>query len=261
MKRLTLFMTLLLVLMLATVCVAFAATAGGKGEGVTGKGWIPALSTPPANKLAFGDPSAGTTVMGGTATARTENGAGTYAMSKKPAEENREIVAGLSGENDYESADTSLDAGGGTTLNKTEDNYDNTKADADISPHINENTNRLVVTFVIPLLAILFFTIWKWDQARFTRLLLQIWGVIKDTDNYFANPTGQVKTMIEIDGLNKAKKQYAINKIKETLSPDEVNTVVKKTGTIGNAIELAMTTFKYAPTLIKGIGSLIKLIK
>ncbi len=41
-------------------------------------GWIPALTTPPANKLAFGDPSvgttkdkAGTTVVGGTATACT----------------------------------------------------------------------------------------------------------------------------------------------------------------------------------------------
>ncbi len=260
MKRLTMIMWLLLF----TVCIALAATAGDKD-------------------------------VGGTATAGTEM----YAMAKKPAAEDKSVAGNPqmytneSSQMSTNELDSSLDhptrqqvdvrgprnwndgeKGGTATAGTVEDvalengtndeyfppGYAEAKTESTSSPHISESVNTMVIT-LIPFLALLFFTIWKWDQARFTRLLLQIWGVVKDTDNFFANPSGAIKNQIDIDGLNVVKKRYAINKIKETLTPDEVNTVVKKTGNIGNAIELAMTTFKYAPTLIKGIGSLVKLIK
>lgn len=127
------------------------------------------------------------------------------------------------------------------------------------SDHIPESTDAVVLSIVIPLLVFLL-GLWKrnWDKDRFTLLLTKLWGLIKDCDNYFSNPTTQIRSLIDLNGMNAAKKKWVLEQAKIKLSPAEVKALTKKTGSLGNAIELAINVFKFGAAALPWLGKIFK---
>lgn len=130
------------------------------------------------------------------------------------------------------------------------------------SANISGTVDTMVSVAIIPLIAIILGLIKKsWDKNRFTTILLKLWGLIKDCDNYFANPGTELKIRIETEGVHKAKKDWVIAEARKTLREPEISLVKKKAGGLGNAVELAITLFKYGGAAASSVGSLVKLFK
>lgn len=111
--------------------------------------------------------------------------------------------------------------------------------------YISPAIDGMVKVTIIPLLVLVLGLFWKgFDKNRFTKLLLQLWGLIKDADNFFTHPNSEMKNMIELSGLNAAKKMWVTEQAVKTINPDDVSYLKKKTGSLGNAIELAINVFK-----------------
>ena len=110
-----------------------------------------------------------------------------------------------------------------------------------ISPAID----NVVTVTIIPLLVLVIGLFWKsFDKNRFTMLLLQLWGLIKDADNFFAFPDAAQKRLIEANGINAAKKLWVAEQAVKSIRQEDVTYLKKKTGSLGNAIELAINIFK-----------------
>lgn len=127
------------------------------------------------------------------------------------------------------------------------------------STNISDSVDNLVKIALIPLLVFILGLIKvSWDKNRFTLILMKLWGLIKDCDNYFANPGAAERTSMEMLGVNAAKKQWVIDSARKLLSEPERKLVRKKAGGIGNAIEMAFTMFKYGAPIIGGLAKMIK---
>lgn len=110
-----------------------------------------------------------------------------------------------------------------------------------ISPAID----NVVTATIIPLVVLVIGLFWKsFDKNRFTMLLLQLWGLIKDADNFFAFPDAAQKRLIEANGINAAKKLWVAEQAVKSIRQEDVAYLKKKTGSLGNAIELAINIFK-----------------
>ena len=110
-----------------------------------------------------------------------------------------------------------------------------------ISPAID----NVVTVTIIPLLVLVIGLLRKsFDKNRFTMLLLQLWGLIKDADNFFAFPDAAQKRLIEANGINAAKKLWVAEQAVKSIRQEDVTYLKKKTGSLGNAIELAINIFK-----------------
>lgn len=127
-----------------------------------------------------------------------------------------------------------------------------------ISPAID----GIVTATIIPLLVLLVGLFWKsFDKNRFTQLLLGLWSLIKDADNFFAFPNAEQKRLIEDNGLNAAKKLWVAEQAVKAFKPEDVSYLKKKTGSIGNAIELAINVFKYGSTVFSVGKKLVNVFK
>lgn len=120
--------------------------------------------------------------------------------------------------------------------------------------YISPAIDNVVSVTIIPLLVLVVGLFWKgFDKNRFTKLLLQLWGLIKDADNFFAYPDAAQKRLIEDNGLNAAKKIWVAEQAIKSIDPGDVTYLKKKTGSLGNAIELAINVFKFGGTVF-GLG-------
>lgn len=128
--------------------------------------------------------------------------------------------------------------------------------------HISPAIDGIVTATIIPLLVLLVGLFWRsFDKNRFTQLLLGLWSLIKDADNFFAFPNAEQKRLIEDNGLNAAKKLWVAEQAVKAFKPEDVSYLKKKTGSIGNAIELAINVFKYGSTVFSVGKKLVNVFK
>lgn len=143
----------------------------------------------------------------------------------------------------------------GTSINSP-NYFDAEKAGGGEPPggHISPAIDSMVTVTIIPLLVLIVGLFWKgFDKNRFTKLLLQLWGLIKDADNFFTHPDPQQKRLIDDNGLNAAKKIWVEQQAKREMPASSIEYLKKKTGSLGNAIEMAINVFKFGGTIF-GVG-------
>lgn len=132
--------------------------------------------------------------------------------------------------------------------------------DQEGSAHISATVDKTVTLYLIPLLGLILYMIFKKsEQSAWMRLLYKLWDLAKDTDNVFAaGISSRHKSQVDLLGINAAKKQYTLEAANNLISPSDKALANKKAGGLSGALEVALTLFKSAAIIVPAAKQIFK---